>query len=154
MREEELYNLIKHLCAFYLQTKSNVGFIENTVKQNFILPRYLSHLWMFNKYLWISQDISYYLRISFFLRTKSTFGFSWMQSTIQDTWHDKCCSLDVQVLINMLGYSIVLLVHLGCILASKTLGMTNVACSTFKVLMNMLGYSRVSHNIWGYFRIS
>ena len=93
------YNLIKHLCAFYLQTKSNVGFIENTVKQNSILPRYLSNLWMFNEYLWISQDTSYYLRISyiyFFLRTYSTFGFSWMHSSIQDTWYDKCCSFDVQ----------------------------------------------------------
>ena len=34
--------------------------------------------------------------IYFFLRTYSTFGFSWMHSSIQDTWYDKCCSFDVQ----------------------------------------------------------
>ena len=26
----------------------------------------------------------------------STFGFSWMHSSIQDTWYDKRCSFDVQ----------------------------------------------------------
>ena len=85
-----------------------------------------------------------------------------MHSSVQDTWYDKCCSFDVQganeyvriqysileylrILQNIVRYLIIfifsyvrilLLVSLGCILASKTLGMTNVARSTFKVLMN------------------
>ena len=53
-----------------------------------------------SEYLRILQNIPQYLKISyyiyFFLRTYSTFGFSWMHSSIQDTWYDKCCSFDVQ----------------------------------------------------------